>query len=98
MSSLAAITAFLTSAGIALKAYPLWIAFRVSVNLDRLDHEILSAAANGSPRSRVSLLEAQAARLRRIFSLLCPSPTSPEVGNSLHPEDGRGVGKPTGLP
>lgn len=98
MSPLAALTAFLSAAGAALKAYPLWVAYRVSLNLDRLDNEILSSVAHGSPRSRVLLLEAQAARLRRIFSLLCPATTEAESGSPLHADNGRGVGKPAGLP
>lgn len=94
----AALTALFAAAASALRAYPVWIAFRLALTLKRLDDDILYEARVSATRDRLLLLKAQHARLSRLYAIVCPPLVEAPSGDSVHSQDRRDMGQPTGLP
>lgn len=91
------LAAFLLAAAEAAKAFPVWLAWRLAIDLNNLDDEILRLNASSSvDRARLLQLEMRHGRLSRLYAVVSPSKVVPQGGPELHATDGRGLGQPAG--
>ncbi len=81
----------------AVRAFPIWLAWKLAIDLNNIDDEILRLNASASPdRARLLQLEMRHGRLSRLYAVVSPSQVKPDSGAALPPSDGRGVGQPAG--
>lgn len=93
----ASLATLLVAASEAARAFPIWLAWKLAIDLNKIDDEILTVAASTNPdRARLLQLEMRHGRLSRLYAVVSPSQAKPESGTALHPSDGRGVGQPAG--
>jgi hypothetical protein len=91
------LAAFLLAAAEAAKAFPIWLAWKLAVELNNLDDEILRSNAGSSvDRARLLQLEARHARLSRLYAIVSPAAVAPSSKPELYASDGRGLGEPAG--
>lgn len=91
------LTAFLFAAAEAAKAFPIWLAWKLAIDLNNLDDEIFRLNASASvDRARLLQLEARHARLSRLYAIVSPAAPAPAGKPELHSTDGRGLGQPAG--
>ena len=83
MSPLSAITAFFQAATQALKAFPLWLAWHLTKEMEALTFEILTHedAATPADKRRADELRISLAYRRRLHAALFPAGITPESGN-----------------
>lgn len=94
---ISSLSTFLLAAAEAAKAFPIWLAWRLAIELNNLDDEILrSNAAASVDRARLLQLEARHARLSRLYAVVSPATVVSAGKPELHATDGRGLGKPAG--
>lgn len=92
-----ALKALILGLSAAAQAVPQFLALRVSRELRDLDAAILAESRLAKPdRAKLLQLEADHARLRRLYALLCPSTAKPEGGAAVHAGNGRDLGQPAG--
>jgi len=90
----ASVAALVVAATEALKTFPLWLAWKLAIDLNQIDDEILrvSASANAD-RVKLLRLEARHNRLSRLYAIVCPAKAASQSGPELHASDGRDVGE-----
>ena len=92
-----ALAAFLLAAAEAAKAFPSWLAWKLAIELNNLDDEILRLSASTSPdRARLLQLEMRHGRLSRLYAVVSPAKVDTPSRSDLHTGDGRGLGQPAG--
>jgi hypothetical protein len=90
------LSAFLRAAAEAAKIFPIWLAWKLAVELNDLDDEIFRYSASTSvDRARLLQLEMQHARLSRLYALVSPATIVPSGKSELHSTDGRDLGQLT---
>jgi len=93
------LAAFLLAAAEAAKVLPIWLAWKLAVELNHLDDEIFRLNASASvDRARLLQLEMRHGRLSRLYALVSPASLVPQGKPELHPTDGRSLGQPAGSP
>jgi uncharacterized protein with von Willebrand factor type A (vWA) domain len=77
------IAAFLTAATAAMRAFPLWLAWRQSEELEKLTDEIIDLEARARPdeRPRLDRLRVKLANARKHHAALLAIVTPPESRN-----------------
>lgn len=88
---------FLLAAAEAVKTFPIWLAWKLAIDLNQLDDEIFRLSSLTSvDRARLLQLEARHARLSRLYALVSPATVTPTSRAEIHSTDGRGLGQPAG--
>lgn len=70
----------------AVRAFPIWLAWKLAIDLNNIDDEILRLNAAASPdRARLLQLEMRHGRLSRLYAVVSPSQAAPQGGAGLRP-------------